>query len=67
MDHAEPHRGSALPLDGIQGLLKNLPFGADFLGSNWLLILVLIVAAVLYFWLGRSQLPLFDLLGGFFK
>jgi len=67
MDHAENHRGSGLPLDGIQGLLANLPFGADFLGSKWLLILVAIVAAVLYFWLGRAQFPLFDLLGGFLK
>jgi len=67
MDHTEPHRGSASPLDGIQGLLANLPFGADLFGSKWLIVLVVIAAAVLYFWLGRSQFPLFDLLGGFLK
>ena len=54
-------------MDELRGLFANLPFGGDFLGENWLLVLVCIVAAVLYFLLGRSGLPLSDLLGGFLK
>ena len=51
-------------MDELRGLFANLPFG---IGDNWLLVLVCIVAAVLYFLLGRSGLPLSDLLGGFLK
>ena len=51
----------------MDSFLANLPFGADFLENNWLIALIVIVGAILYFWLGRSELGLFDLVGKFLK
>jgi len=67
MDRFESHAKPDPPPAALGGLFSNLPFGLDFLENNWLIALVIIVAAVVYFWLGRSELGLFDLLGGFFK
>ena len=67
MDRVEAH-GKTDPLPGVFGsLFSSLPFGLAFLENNWLIALLLIVAAVLYFWLGRTEHGLFDLLGGFLK
>ena len=67
MDRFEPHVTSGPPPTALGGLLGGLPFGLDFLEHNWLIALVIIVAAVLYFWIGRSKHGLFDMLGGFLK
>lgn len=51
----------------MDSFLANLPFGTDFLDNNWLIALVVIVGAILYFWLGRSEHGLLDLMGRFLK
>ena len=69
---AESHSKPPEPEVGVTqsplgGLFSMLPFGADFLESNWLIVLLVIVGAVLYFVLGRQDFGISGLLGGFLK
>ena len=63
----EPELDSHFMPEPARGILSALPFGGDFLEDNWLLVLIIAAAVVLYLWLGKQEFDLGSLLGGFLK
>jgi len=65
--HEEPPPEPHFAPEPSRGFFSSLPFGADFLENNWLIVLLLIAGIVLYFLLGQGDGGIGSLLGGFFK